>query len=283
LGEIAFASDRRGVPQIFLTAIRGETNEVRQLTNIPEGACQPSWSPDGELLIFISPCEQNKEEYPGSALFMIEVTQESPVPIPLPHLPAGDYDPDWSPDGNYIVFTSHQKAGYPRIYKMNMEDMSTELLSSKFAREKQPSWSPDGSQIAYVMAPFGVNEIWVMDADGSNKRRFTTSVDANNLHPDWSPLEDLLLFTQYPARLAIPYLVAGYYDEGDYTEFSIKVGPVPMREAKYSPDGLWIAFEGWPQGGDHEIIIMSSNGSNLEQVTNHPAIDFDPAWRPVQP
>jgi Tol biopolymer transport system component len=278
-GEIAYASDRRGIPQIFLVEI--DTGRTRQLTNIPEGACQPSWSPDGVFLLFISPCAKNQEEYPGSALFMIEVDQLNPEPMPLPHIPGGDYDPDWSPDGKNIAFTSHQKAGYPRIYIMDVEDQTMTLLSDKFSREKQPVWSSDGKMIAYLTAPNGVNEIWVMNADGSNKTRFTKSTDANNLYPDWSPGEDIILFTQYKPSKQVPGLVAGYYDEGDYTEFPINVGPLPMREAKYSPDGVWIVFEGWPRAGNHEIIIMTTNGANLQQITNLPSFDFDPTWRPA--
>ena len=62
-GQIAFASDRAGVPQIFMRNVDG-TNEV-QLTNLDNGACQPSWSPDGSRLVFISPC-LHRADSPGS-------------------------------------------------------------------------------------------------------------------------------------------------------------------------------------------------------------------------
>ena len=268
--EIAFASNRTGIPQIYI--INVDSGVTRQITNESAGACQPAWSPDGEYMVYISPCERNQEEYPGSALFMVnpdllEPPSELPQAIPLPHTPGGDYDPDWSLDGKYLVFTSHQKAGYPRIYKMDMDDLSTTLVSGRFSRDKQPAWSPDGDRIAYITAPKGINEIWIMDSDGMNKRHFTESSDATNLFPDWSPNEDIILFTQYKLGRQVPWLVAGYYDEGNYTEFSIQLGPLPMREGRYSPDGLWLVFEGWPAGGNHEIFIMTTNGASLKQIT----------------
>ena len=38
-------------------------------------------------------------------------------------------------------------------------------------------------------------------------------------------------------------------------------GPIPMREARYSPDGLWLVFENWPSSGNHEIAVMTTNGT----------------------
>lgn len=53
-----------------------------------------------------------------------------------------------------------------------------------------------------------------------------------------------------------------------------------MREGRYSPDGLWIVYESWPKGGNHEIFIMTVNGAQRRQITDDPRNDFDPAWRP---
>jgi len=279
-GEVAFASDRRGLPQIFVTDI--DSGEWRQITDISDGACQPAWSPDGRYLLFISPCKGNQEEYPGAQIFMIEVDNSDGDLIPLPSEPGGDYDPAWSPNGEFIIFTSHRKTGRPRIYKMKLDDQSVALISDKYSREKHPAWSSDGETIAFVTAPKGLKEIWIMDSDGNNKRQFSQTTDANNLYPDWSPVGAVILFTQYPFTGAVPGLAAGSYDDDDYSEFNIRIGPVPMREARYSPDGLWLVFESWPEGGNHEIYIMTTNGAALTQITNNPAADFDPAWRPTR-
>ena len=232
-------------------------------------------------MLFISPCEGNQEEYPGSAIFVVELNGEFVSdPVLLATFPGGDYDPAWSPDGTSIIFTSHRTTGRPRIYKLDLTDNEVTLLSDKYSREKHGTWSPDGTEIAYVTAPNGVKEIWIMNSDGSESRQFSKTTDANNLFPDWSPIGDIILFTQYDFVGNVPGLTAGYYDESEYTEFDIKVGPFPMREGKYSPDGLWIVFEGWPEGVNHEIYFMAANGAGLTRLTVHPSFDFDPAWRP---
>jgi eukaryotic-like serine/threonine-protein kinase len=53
-----------------------------------------------------------------------------------------------------------------------------------------------------------------------------------------------------------------------------------MKEADFSPDGRWIAYEGWPTGSDHDIWIMTANGTDRRPVTLDSALDFDAAWRP---
>jgi Tol biopolymer transport system component len=75
--------------------------------------------------------------------------------------------------------------------------------------------------------------------------------------------------------------VAASYNDGEYNEFKYVLGPVPIREAKYSPDGLWLVFESWPEGSNHDIYIMSASGAGRTRLTDDPGDDFDPVWRPV--
>jgi serine/threonine protein kinase len=60
-GQIAFASARTGTPQIYL--INADGTSLQAVTDMDEGACQPSWSPDGSQLVFISPCRGRGEFY----------------------------------------------------------------------------------------------------------------------------------------------------------------------------------------------------------------------------
>ena len=114
-GLIAFASTRSGGdPQIFLYDLA--SGEVSQLTNIGGGACQPSWAPDGQSMAVVVPCPQNQQRYDGSSLF--EVSLADGELTPLPSSPIGDYDPDWSPVENKIVFTSVRDFDRPQILSL---------------------------------------------------------------------------------------------------------------------------------------------------------------------
>lgn len=51
-----------------------------------------------------------------------------------------------------------------------------------------PAWSLDGEQIAYVISPNGSqSDLYVINADGTNRRRLTNTPTANNTHPEWLP------------------------------------------------------------------------------------------------
>ena len=278
-GQIAFASERGGTTQVWVMNFEG--GDLHQITDMPEGACQPDWSPDGMLLVFISPCRKNQGSYPGAGLFFIN--PDSSGLTPLPNVPGGDYDPSWSPDGKKIAFTSLRNGGRPRIHVINLDDNSVQELSELYSRDLQPAWSPDGRQIVFVTRRKGPVQIWIMDHDGNNQDIFSRSADSINSHPTWSLDGELILFNQTEPSGGIPGLVAASYTDGRYNEYRFNLGPIPVREARYSPDGLWLVFESWPGGRNHDIYIMTASGAGRSQLTDDEQSDFDPVWRPALP
>lgn len=278
-GQLAFASERVGKPQIFLVNMDG--TGVNQITNIPDGACQPDWSPDGMRLVFISPCRKSQEVYEGTSMFVIDADGSNLHQLPM--APGGDYDPAWSPDGKHIAFTSIRNEGRPEIYLLNLEDNSVQLLAGNESVNMQPRWSPDGKQIVFVTTRRGPYQIWVMDADGENPELLSRNENLKNSNPDWSQDGKVIVFTQRNNEEAgLPWLRAvPYVREGSVGANIHNPDLFPMAEAVFSPDGFWLAFESWPDGQNHDIYIMASNGISRLQVTNHPAWDFDAAWRPA--
>jgi Tol biopolymer transport system component len=120
-----------------------------------------------------------------------------------------------------------------------------------------------------------------MNPDGSDQTIFSRSADAINSHPVWSTDGEVILFTQVSRQRRIPGLVAASYKDGEYNEYRYELGPVPAREAKFSPDGLWLVFESWPEGSNHDIYIMSASGANRTRLSDAPGDDFDPVWSPL--
>lgn len=279
LGQIAFASNRSGSNQIWLMNIDG--SGLTQLTDMPEGACQPNFSPNGMRLIFISPCPEDKESYPGAGMFMIDVDGTNLTP--LPNVPGGDYDPAWSPDGDWIVFTSLRITNRPRIYLMNIKTLEVKRLSDEFSRDYQPSWSTDGKSIVFVSRRQGPSDLWVMLADGSQQERLTLSGTKVNASPKWSPDGNLIVFTQALRPGGVPRLAVFSNVEGKTVEYGFDLGPTPVRDPVFSPDGLWILFTSWPNGRNHDVYMIAANGAGKTQLTNFPSKEFDPAWRPMNP
>lgn len=281
--QIAFASNRSGQPQIWLATIGNR--EPVQLTDISGGACQPTWSPDGERLVFISPCRNNVEGYPGSSLFIINADGSNLSP--LPSSPAGDYDPDWSPDGSKLVFTSLRDSNRAQIFTLDFGTTVATNLSNSFSTDFNPTWSPDGEFIAINTTRSGFTQIWYMGANGDPIDIFSRSDKFKNIDPVWSPDGSLILFVQLATSGSDirPHLVVAQWNDGGqnrgFTEFRVTTSISSMRDPNYSPDGAWIVYSSNPEGANHDIYIMRSNGSGTQRITFDEALDFDPVWRPT--
>jgi eukaryotic-like serine/threonine-protein kinase len=280
-GQITFASDRTGIPQIW--SIDAPGGNLNQIINVPLGACQPDWSPDGSQIVFISPCEENRESYRGASLYIAKADGSNIEQLPT--VPGGDFDPAWSPDGTRILFTSLRNGDWPQIFVMEIATGEVTQLSQPEFRDLQPIWSPDGDQIIFISTVNGPFQIWKMDADGSNLQRFSVSGGLKDTFPTFSPDGNFLVFTQSGGEGTVPYIQGALYPGGADQEFNVypEFGAVPMREAEFSPDGFWLALESWTDANTHDIYLMTPNGQEFTQITTDPAVDFDPAWRTIIP
>ena len=267
--EIAFVSVRSGVPQIW--GILPDGSSIRQITLLPDGACQPDWNPDHTRIVFISPCAAKQDIYDGASLFLINA--DGTGLVPLPTLPGGDFDPAWSPDGSRIAFTS-LRDGRHGIYILTLSDNVAVRLSSPVNYERYPAWSPDGAQIAYQTTRPGFPQIWVMDAFGKEAREFSDPDRGRSLMPVWSPDLSIMLYVQGGSPT---FLVSRQIDNPQAVEMRVSDDFIPAENPSFSPDGWWIAADSTVDQNE-DIYILLRNGSSLTRLTDHPAADFDPDW-----
>ena len=64
-----------------------------------------------------------------------------------------DYQPDWSPDGNNIVYTSYQNDAM-ELWLLELPTGKTHQLTTEGAVNVEPRWSPDGKKIVYVSTAY---------------------------------------------------------------------------------------------------------------------------------
>lgn len=142
-------------------------------------------------------------------------------------------------------------------------------LTSDPATDWNATWSPDGSKIAFVSRKSGSNNIWIMNADGTNQIQLTETKNAYS--PAWSPDGTKIAFECSGDIWTI---------NSDGTRLAqLTTSPSWEGAPSFSPDGTKIAFH-TSIGGSLDILVMNSDGTNRIQLTNHPAIDGAPSWSP---
>ena len=89
---------------------------------------------------------------------------------------------DVSPDGRTVAFDL-----LGDIYTMPVAGGTPRRVADGLAYEHQPRWSPDGRRIAFTSDRGGGDNIWVMNADGGDKRQVTKEEFRLLNQPSWSP------------------------------------------------------------------------------------------------
>ena len=144
-----------------------------------------SWSPDGKQLVFEMGTSPRGEPANSRALFVVNADGSDLRQLTPWSLNAGD-KPDWSPDGERILFKAPAKRQHGNLYTINPDGSGLKQLTRYPASMPlfSGSFSPDGTRITFSRGP-GYPGIFVMRADGTGVRQITRGGWHNV--PDWGP------------------------------------------------------------------------------------------------
>jgi Tol biopolymer transport system component len=248
-----------------------------QLTVHSGSDLEPVGSPDGKEIVFTTNRDGNYELY--------KITPEGTGLTRLTDNPANDLSPNWSPDSREIIFAENNSGSYD-ICKIDSDGNNKVILSDDSAVEYDPAWSPDGSKIAYVSN----DEIWLMDSDGSNKKRLTNGyIDGN---PEWSPDGETIIYASLRNKEEPCYRLGKTTEDKDTSRriYSMNVDGTnqvcltnPEHFASmpaWSFDGSRIVYEKKMYYNFYEyyLVIMNSDGSEKWGVTHEAINARSPSW-----
>jgi len=187
---------------------------------------------------------------------------------------AADTDPEWSPDGTRVAFTSDRVTGLD-IVVMNADGGAPmNLTETASGTDFEPAWSPDGTRIAFRSTRTLDFEVYLMNADGTGVINLSNSTGADR-EPIWSPLGTKIAFISN--RDGNDEIYAVNPDGSGPTNLSM-AGKTDVEHA-WSADGTKIAFRSF-RTGNQDIYVMDANGSNPLRLTTAIAFDGAPIWSP---
>jgi len=116
---------------------------------------------------------------------------------------------DWSPDGKEILFVSNREPNQDEffnydVFALRVADGIVRRLTATEFNEYEPLWSPDGKHIVYRGTRRGLTDrettmedthVWVMNADGSERREIGAVIDNRQGAPQWAPDGNSVYFT----------------------------------------------------------------------------------------
>jgi TolB protein len=134
--QIAFISDRTGLPQLYI--MNSDGSSVQQMTD-GGYASSPSWSPNGQFLAFAWDRKYGPGAPGGQDIYVMEVATRKWTQ--LTH-DGGRCDfPSWSPDNRHIVYanSSDGRANHMRVWTMLTDGTQRRPLTGPGA--DMPNWS----------------------------------------------------------------------------------------------------------------------------------------------
>ena len=275
--QIAFSSTRDGNSEIYVMDADGN-NQIR-LTNHPEADSQPSWSPDGRRIAFVS----NR----NGGIIQIYVMDSNGKNVKL--LTNGG-NPAWSPDGQTIAYNGREHEEWVdedeevnfKIYLIAPDGSNPRKLAGDIpSSDTEPAWSPDGQRIAFVSSREDwtwTGDIGVMDADGTNQKRLTHTI-VNERHPTWSPDGSRIAFSSVQEEdFVISVMNADGTNRMSLTEEILDGRTRLIFHPAWSPGGRTIAYY-FGQGLDRGIHLITADGEYLKRLGDvHKGGDSWPDW-----
>ncbi|SVA77977.1 uncharacterized protein METZ01_LOCUS130831 [marine metagenome] len=251
-GKIDLVSNGQGVTTCSFFQYPDPKKIIYSSTYLDDSACPPK--PDYTMGYVW-------KLYPGYDIFSADLNGSNP--ISLTSSPGYDAEATYSFDGKKIIYTS-LNSGDLELWTMNPDGTDKEQLTDKLGYDGGAFYSHDGSKIIwrayypqtekeisdykYLLSDNSIRpmalQLWVMNADGSNKKQITNNGSAN-FGPFFFPKDNKIIFSSNMHDLK----------RRDFDLYSVNIDGSRLERITYF-DG----FDGFP--------MFSPNGKYLVFASN---------------
>lgn len=276
---IAFVSGELGNLHIAVASADGK-EPVRRLT-LSEGSASdgnqesPRWDADGGQIAYVTDMDGHSDVYVVSPNIG---NGEPGSPIRITSGDTEEFLGDWSPDGQWLVFSRRGGEEAQGLWLRNPAGVNLFQLTS--GNDLAPVWSPDGDAIAFVRNVEGNRDIYLLLPEDDDDWRgpvkaepLITSPEADH-SPAWAPDGDTLVYVSNRDGNPEIYVIE---TDDDNSPLRLTTNEAEDVQPVWSPDGKRIAFVS-DLHGEGEIFAMDADGSNQQRLTHNDARDHSPDW-----
>lgn len=259
--RVVFTSERNGDGQSDIFVAKADGTDIKPLVVTPSMDDAGVLSPDGSKLAFVS----TRNGYRAN-LWVLDIASGKLLQLtgtPNVHgtegLPDCYFRPSWSPDGNWIVFSSdrdtpwrghHGGRGWEHTQELSIYVIKHDGTGFRQVATKpgyclgSPKWSPDGKRVVFY-------EMTTEDTWGARRPEYTGKVHSQIVSVDVATGErvehtsghGLKLTPQFLSATEIGYLIKGTEEEGlAYTSNRPRLKRA-LRAPNWSPDGKSVVYE----------------------------------------
>jgi Tol biopolymer transport system component len=272
------------------------------LPQLTSGPSSLAWSSDSSELIFSMAGSLWRQKIGAGAA---AGTAPSAATGAAQQLTAGSYDyqPDWSPDGRWVVYSSYRNDSM-ELWVLDLASGSAKPLLANGAVNVEPRFSPDGKRIAFVSTLYNKRfHIFTADiADGklanverltgehkSDLPRYYYSAYDHEINPVWTRDGKSIVyvsnrnhiygtggFWRTPSRAAPGVDIANGADarEIHYEETNWKARP------DLSPDGSRMVYSSYLGRSWNNLWVMPAGGGDAFPVAYGDWDQTYPRWSP---
>ncbi|MEP6591933.1 MAG: amidohydrolase, partial [Gemmatimonadota bacterium] len=192
---------------------------------------------------------------------------------------------DVSPNGQQIVFDL-----LGDLYTMPITGGKATPLTHGMAYDAQPRFSPDGKRIVFVSDRSGGENLWLMNADGTDTTALTTGNDNKYISPEWTPDGQYIVTSRSGGTFGTAKLYLYHVDGGKGVQLSSTPAPaanLKMLGAAFGKDPryTWYAARtgDWQYnsvGPQYQLQVWDRETGRTSQMTSRTGSAFRPALSP---
>lgn len=253
------------------------------LPQLTSGPASLAWSPDSRELVFAMAGSLWRQAVEGRAARQLTADRSY------------DYQPDWSPDGRWIVYSSYRNDSV-ELWALEVASGATHPLLQNGGVNVEPRFSPDGRRLVFVSTSYkGHFHVFTADfADGkltqveqltpetrSSLPRYYYSPFDHEISPVWSRDGQEILYISNRNHI---------YGTGGFWRMAARAGS-PAREIHYeetnwrarpdiSPDGSRVVWGSYLGRSWHSLWVMPAGGGDAFPITYGDFDQVSPRWAP---